>query len=71
MIPDPAVYLEDMLGSIAMIERHLRGMDRAGFMADPTVQEAVLRRLEIIGEAASRASCASATRRYRGGALRG
>ena len=54
MIKDPAVYLEDILDSIAMIENHLRGIDEQGFKSNATVQDAVMRRLEIIGEAAKR-----------------
>ncbi|MBM4250178.1 MAG: DUF86 domain-containing protein [Euryarchaeota archaeon] len=51
---DPAVYLQDIQDSISAIEGHLRGIDGPAFMADPTVQDAVIRRLEIIGEAAKR-----------------
>ncbi len=54
MSRDTAVHLEDILESIARIEGHLRGIDGAAFKANLTVQDAVIRRLEIIGEAAKR-----------------
>jgi len=54
MSRDPAVYLQDILDSISAIEGHMRGIDGPAFQANPTVQDAVIRRLEIIGEAAKR-----------------
>ncbi|MEO7799441.1 MAG: DUF86 domain-containing protein [Opitutaceae bacterium] len=46
--------LRDMLDSALLIRSYLAGVDREGFLADREKQDAVLRRLEIIGEAASR-----------------
>jgi len=46
--------LRDMLDSAALIQGYLRGVDRESFLADSEKQDAVLRRPEIIGEAASR-----------------
>lgn len=51
---DPKIYLEDILDCIGMIENHLGGIDEQLFKANPTVQDAVMRRLEIMGEAAKR-----------------
>lgn len=48
--------LRDMLDSALLIRTYLGSVDRNGFMADSEKQDAVLRRLEIIGEAASRIS---------------
>ena len=46
-----SVYVRDMLDSIGQIEEYTKGMDRNGFEASLQVQDAVARRLEIIGEA--------------------
>jgi len=46
------LYIEDMLDSIAKIEQYTDAMDEQEFLADSQVQDAVLRRLEIMGEAA-------------------
>jgi uncharacterized protein with HEPN domain len=54
MSRDPAVYLQDILDSISAIEGHLRGIDGPAFKANQVVQDAVIRRLEIIGEASKR-----------------
>ena len=46
--------LRDMLDSALLIRTYLASVDRNAFMADSEKQDAVLRRFEIIGEAASR-----------------
>lgn len=48
--------LRDMLDSAILIRGYLAGVDHTAFMADAEKQDAVLRRFEIIGEAASRLS---------------
>lgn len=48
--------LRDVLDSSRQIRTYLDGIDREAFMADLLIQDAVLRRFEIIGEAASRIS---------------
>ena len=48
--------LRDILDSGLRISAYVSGTDEAGFVADSEKQDAVLRRLEIIGEAASRLS---------------
>ena len=45
-------YLADILASARIIQQHLSGMTRGQFLADLRTQDAVIRRLEIIGEAA-------------------
>jgi uncharacterized protein with HEPN domain len=45
--------LRDILDSALQIEAYLQGIPRDRFMANVEKQDAVLRRLEIIGEAAS------------------
>src|ERR1039458_3010414 len=46
------LLLDDIRESIAKIERYTAGLDRAGFEADEKGVDAVVRNLEIIGEAA-------------------
>jgi uncharacterized protein with HEPN domain len=48
--------LRDILDSARAIRRYLAGVSRPQFLANPEKQDAVLRRFEIIGEAASRIS---------------
>ena len=48
---DVRVYFQDVLESIAAIERYTAGMDWDTFAANGQAQDAVIRRLEIIGEA--------------------
>ena len=48
--------LLDILESARCIQRYLTEVKREGFLANQEKQDAVLRRFEIIGEAASRVS---------------
>ena len=48
---DESVYLRHILDSIAQIELYLQGIDEAAFQQRNMVQDAVIRQLEIIGEA--------------------
>lgn len=47
----PDVYLQDILESIQQIEEYLDGIEENEFYQNSEKQDAVLRRLEIIGEA--------------------
>jgi uncharacterized protein with HEPN domain len=47
---DDAVYLRHILDAVAKVEHYTAG-GRDAFFADPMIQDAVLRNLEIIGEA--------------------
>jgi uncharacterized protein with HEPN domain len=49
---DIRVYLDDMLESIAKIEEYCRDLSAEEFLEKSQVQDAVVRRLEILGEAA-------------------
>ena len=51
-----AAYLESMRDCIARIQGYVGRKGRAGFFASPLLQDAVIRNLEIIGEAAGRVS---------------
>lgn len=49
-VPD---YLSHILCAIERIDRYTTGMDEAGFLNSELVQDAVIRNIEIIGEAAN------------------
>ena len=48
---DVRVHIADILESIARIEEYTTGINREEFLRIQQIQDAVLRRLEIIGEA--------------------
>lgn len=48
---DSRVYLEDVLEAIARIQRYTRGVSRDAFGSDERTVDAVVRNLEVIGEA--------------------
>ena len=50
---DWQLRIEDILESIARVQRYLEGMDQAGFLADDRTMDAVVRNFGIIGEAVS------------------
>ena len=45
-------YLQHIVQAIDRIENYTTGMDAAGFAADTKTQDAVVRNIEVIGEAA-------------------
>jgi uncharacterized protein with HEPN domain len=51
--PDARLLL-DMLLAARRVREYVEGVSRQAFEADPILQDAVTRRLEIIGEAAAR-----------------
>ena len=51
MKKDPRIYLEHILESIEQIEDYTHDLLEVEFMDSEQIQDAVLRRLEIIGEA--------------------
>ena len=51
---DAAILLEDIRTAIEKIERYTAGMTRETFVADEKTVDAVVRNLEIIGEAVRR-----------------
>src|SRR4030043_2048615 len=51
MMRDMRVYVQDMMECIEMIEEYIRSLTEEEFYKNRQVQDAVLRRLEIIGEA--------------------
>ena len=48
---DDNVYLEHILLAIEKIEEYLHGKSRADFLSDSMLSDAVIRQIEIIGEA--------------------
>jgi len=51
---DPRDYVNDILDSIEKIEEFVKGMSHEEFLRDEKTQYAVVRALEIIGEAAKK-----------------
>lgn len=51
MSKDPTLFLEHVLESIELIEHYVRGMTREEFLESAEKQDAVLRRIAVIGEA--------------------
>jgi hypothetical protein len=49
---EPSVLLDDIRTSISKIKRYTAGLDEASFLADEKTIDAVVRNLEIVGEAA-------------------
>jgi len=49
---DPTLYLKDILNAIEAIERFTEGIDYEAFRQDDMRSSAVIRKFEIIGEAA-------------------
>ena len=49
-VPD---YLEHILAAIERIERYTADVDELGFLSSELIQDAVIRNLEVIGEAAN------------------
>ena len=49
---DPRLYVEDILYSINSIEQYVSSLSEEEFYRNEMLQDAVVRRLEIIGEAA-------------------
>lgn len=49
---DISIYLRDILECIEKIESYMKGLNKRRFLKDAKLQDALMRRLEIIGEAA-------------------
>ncbi len=54
MIKTPKVYLYDIIESIGAIEEYIDGQSKENLLAERRLQDLVVRRLQIIGEAANR-----------------
>ncbi len=51
MKKDPTTFIEHILESISLIENYTGTMSKEDFLKSRSIQDAVMRRLEIIGEA--------------------
>ena len=51
MKKDVTVFVEHILASIDLIDKYTEGIDEKTFLDSPQIQDAVMRRMEIIGEA--------------------
>lgn len=51
MKKDPEIFLKHILESIEEIEKNIKNLSKDDFFDLTTIQDAVIRRLEIIGEA--------------------
>lgn len=51
MKKDPKIFLEHILQSIESIENYVENQTKEDFLNFPLVQDAAIRRIEIIGEA--------------------
>lgn len=51
MNKNPQVFLKHILESIGWIENNVKGVSKEEFLTNVPVQDAVIRRMEIIGEA--------------------
>jgi uncharacterized protein with HEPN domain len=53
MTPEQQAYLHDILDAARLVREYTAGMTGDEFLADIKTQDAVLRRFEVIGEAAA------------------
>ncbi len=51
MSKDPKLFLDHILESVKLIREYVEGVSKEGFLSSSQLQDAVMRRLEIIGEA--------------------
>lgn len=51
MKKDPLMFLDHILDSINLIEVYTEGIDKETFLENRQIQDSVIRRIEIIGEA--------------------
>lgn len=51
MKKDVKIFLEHILESISLIEEYVKDKDKSDFLESPQLQDSVIRRVEIIGEA--------------------
>jgi len=53
---DESFYLQHILDAIAKVEAYVQGVDEATFSNNTMVQDAVIRQIEIVGEATKQLS---------------
>jgi len=52
MKKDPKIFLQHIIDSIEKIEEYIKNINKQEFLKSSQIQDAVIRRIEIIGEAA-------------------
>lgn len=55
-MPRDASYIRDIVEAAKLAMSYVKGIDERSFLHDTRLQDAVIRRLEIVGEAARRVS---------------
>jgi uncharacterized protein with HEPN domain len=55
-VKEDQIYIKHIIESIELIEHYMSGITKEEYILQPQLQDAVLRRLEIIGEAAKNIS---------------
>jgi len=53
---DDSVYLKHIRDAIAKTKAYVKGISKSAFLGNTLIQDAVIRQIEIIGEAAKRVS---------------
>jgi len=56
MRKDDSVYIDHILGCIGKINTFCEGIDKHGFIGNAMLQDAVIRNVDVIGEAAKKLS---------------
>jgi uncharacterized protein with HEPN domain len=51
MIHDPKIFVMHILDSIELLKEYTRGVTKEEFIASTKIQDSIVRRIEIIGEA--------------------
>ncbi len=51
MKKDPLIFLQHVLDSIGDIEQFSKGLSKKGFLTNNLIQSAIVRKVEVIGEA--------------------
>ena len=51
MKKDPRIFIEHVLECIERIEEYVQGVTKEKFLHSPQLQDAIIRRIEVIGEA--------------------
>lgn len=51
MKKEPIIFIQDIIGSIEKIEKYTKGINKEKFFKEDKIQDAVMKRLEVIGEA--------------------
>jgi len=56
MMKDPKIFVDHILERVERVEEYMKGVTKGEFLNSIQLQHAVIRRIEIIGEATKRVS---------------